>query len=86
MKSSQAAKVDSHDSVGLGTDFRMESRKLTGFALALDDQILHLCVFARDNAGDKHVSGSMIERFLFVVLSTAKGKTVISAFSVDSVT
>ena len=46
-------------SVGLGTDYRLESRKMTGFALALDDQILHLCMFARDS----HESGSKMEKF-----------------------
>jgi len=35
---------------------------MKGFALALDDQILHLCMFARKNAQDSHESGSMIRR------------------------
>jgi hypothetical protein len=39
--------VEVHASVGLGKDCRMESSHLTGFALALDDQILHMCIFAR---------------------------------------
>lgn len=39
--------VEVHPSVGLGKDCRMESSHLTGFALALDDQILHMCIFAR---------------------------------------
>lgn len=63
LKSSQTANVESRDSVGLGKDLRMESRKITGFALEFDDQVLHLCIFARENDRDMHVSGSRIERF-----------------------
>jgi len=62
MKSSQTAKVDSHNSVGLGRDLRMESRKITGFALELDDQILHLCIFGREGRG-RDTPGSGIARF-----------------------
>lgn len=42
-----SCKIETHDSVGLGTDCRLESDKLTGFALGLDDKILHMSVFAR---------------------------------------
>jgi len=42
-----SCKMETHDSVGLGTDCRLESEKLTGFALALDEKILHMSVFAR---------------------------------------
>jgi hypothetical protein len=51
--------VEVHPSVGLGKDCRMESSHLTGFALALDDQILHICIFAR-TAGK--VAGSGFSR------------------------
>ena len=44
-----AAETDTHPAVGLGTDFRLESKKLTGFALVLDDHLLHLSAFARQN-------------------------------------
>ncbi|MDP2647602.1 MAG: hypothetical protein Q8P24_21945, partial [Desulfobacterales bacterium] len=47
--------IESHTSVGLGIDLRMESKKFTGFALSLDDQILHLCVFAKED--DRHDNG-----------------------------
>jgi hypothetical protein len=47
IRSAQSAVPESRPSVGLGTDLRLESRKLTGFALALEDQILHLALFAR---------------------------------------
>jgi hypothetical protein len=51
------------DLVGLGTDLRMESRKITGFALPLDDQIMHPCIFIRENGRYRQVSGSRLERF-----------------------
>jgi hypothetical protein len=34
-----------HPSVGRGTDCHLESRAIAGFALAHDDQILHLSEF-----------------------------------------
>jgi len=49
--------------VGLGTDFRIESKKITGFALALDEQLLHISIFARADGGDRDVADSRIERF-----------------------
>ena len=59
MKASQTALIETNPSVGQGTDCRMESNKVTGFALALDEQILHLSIFGRTDMGsrDKHVSG-----------------------------
>lgn len=61
-KSALSAKAETRPSVGLGIDFRLESRKVTGFALALDDQLLHLSIFARVDGQDKHAD-SRIERF-----------------------
>ncbi|MDP2645525.1 MAG: hypothetical protein Q8P24_11340, partial [Desulfobacterales bacterium] len=55
IRASQASGIESHESVGLGIDLRMESKKITGFALSLDDQILHLCVFAKED--DRHDNG-----------------------------
>ena len=49
LKSSQKCSVEIHEGVGLGTDCRLESDKVTGFALAMDEKILHLSVFARTN-------------------------------------
>ncbi len=63
MKASRTARVESHESVGLGTDYRMESSKITGFSLALDNQILHLSIFARENGRDRQESASRIQRF-----------------------
>ena len=52
------ATVECHQSVGLGTDIRLESRTLTGFALAHEEKILHLSVFARSNGsrGDRYTT------------------------------
>ena len=63
MRASQAAQPETHPSVGLGTDYRLESKKITGFALALDGQILHLSLFARTNGHNQGKYGSRMERF-----------------------
>ena len=55
--------VESHRSVGLGTDIRLESRTLTGFALAHEDKILHLSVFARSNGSSEGRYSSRMQRF-----------------------
>jgi len=47
------ATVESHRSVGLGIDIRPESRSLTGFALAHEEEIVHLSVFAKSNGAMK---------------------------------
>ncbi len=62
-KSALSADAESHPSVGLGTDFRLESRKITGFALALDDQLLHVSIFARADGQNINPGDSRIERF-----------------------
>ena len=51
MQNALGAETESRPSVGLGTDFRMESKKITGFALALEEKILHLSVFAMNGNG-----------------------------------
>jgi len=53
-----AAGSDARPGVGLGTDFRIESRGVTGLALALNDQILHVSVFARANGDKRDRNGS----------------------------
>ena len=63
MKSSQTVHVESRESIGLGRDLRIESKRITGFALSLDDQILHLSIFARENGRDRQESASRIQRF-----------------------
>jgi hypothetical protein len=49
-------KVEPHPSVGLGTDCRLESKTITGFALAHDDHILHLSAFSRTGTENKEKS------------------------------
>ena len=62
-KAAFSADVDAHPGVGLGTDFRLESRKVTGFALALNNQILHMSIFARAEGGNTDTADSRIQRF-----------------------
>jgi hypothetical protein len=57
------AQVETHPSVGLGTDCRLESKKCAGFALAHEDQVLHLSVFARESGGEKTKPFSRMQRF-----------------------
>jgi ARG and Rhodanese-Phosphatase-superfamily-associated Protein domain len=57
------APVESHSSVGLGTDCRMGAERLAGFALVHEEQVLHLSVFARGNGSDKARHGSRMQRF-----------------------
>jgi len=59
----KAASVENRPSVGLGTDFRLESRNLNGFALVHEDQVLHLSVFARGNDHREEPSRSRMQRF-----------------------
>ena len=56
LQSPATCKVEPHPSVGLGTDCRLESKKITGFALAHDDQILHLSAFSRKGMSNKEKS------------------------------
>ncbi|MGD2270213.1 MAG: hypothetical protein PVI06_07435 [Desulfobacterales bacterium] len=53
LKKTADGRIGSHASVGLGTDCRLETKALTGFALVHQNQILHLSVFARAEAGDQ---------------------------------
>jgi hypothetical protein len=63
VKTANEAQVETHPSVGLGTDCRLDSNKCTGFALSHEDQVVHLSVFARES-GDKITnSSSRMQRF-----------------------
>ena len=62
-KAALAADAESHPAVGLGTDFRLESRKIIGFYLAFDDQLIHGSIFERVDGQDRKVADSRIERF-----------------------
>ncbi|MBW1706510.1 MAG: hypothetical protein JRJ86_15305 [Deltaproteobacteria bacterium] len=63
IKTARAARVQSHPPVGQGIDLRMESSKITGFALSLDNRILHLCVFARENGRNRNTNTPRMERY-----------------------
>jgi len=63
MKASQTAHVETNPSVGQGTDCRLESKKITGFALALDEQILHLSVFQRTDQRNESERVSSMRRY-----------------------
>jgi len=58
-----AATLESRPSAGLGTDCRLESKEINGFALVCDNQILHLSVFAKSNGGGEGFHSSRIQRF-----------------------
>jgi len=63
LKSAAGCRVEPHASPGLGTDCRLESETGTGFALAHDEQILHLSVFAREGRSNDPESRSGLQRF-----------------------
>ena len=62
-KAAFSADAEVRPGVGLGTDYRIESRKVTGFALALKDQILHLSVFDRGNGQNREQRTSRMGRY-----------------------
>jgi len=63
LKTANDAQVEIHPSVGLGTDCRLDSNKCTGFALAHEDKVVHLSVFAEESDGKKTKPSSRMQRF-----------------------
>ena len=63
LKAAQNAGIEKNLSVGQGTDYRLESEKITGFALALDDKILHLSVFERPDQRNESERVSSMRRY-----------------------
>ena len=49
--------VNERASISLGTDLRLVSQKVIGSALSLDDEILHLTAFARDEKDTRKKTG-----------------------------
>ena len=49
--------VNERASISLGTDLRLVSQKVIGSALSLDDEILHLTAFARDEKDTRRKTG-----------------------------
>jgi hypothetical protein len=63
IEASSECRAEIHQSVGLGTDCRLDSDKSTGFALAHDKQVLHMSLFARAAENNRQTPGSRIIRF-----------------------
>lgn len=63
LKASQNARIRHRPSVGLGTDIRLESEELTGFSLALDDKVLHLCIFSQKDNSNGIAYAARMQRF-----------------------
>jgi hypothetical protein len=63
LKDSLAATPETRPAVGKGIDHRFSSDKVTGFALCLDEQVLHLSVFAKTNGTGHVAQASRISRF-----------------------
>jgi hypothetical protein len=63
MKAARSVSLDEHKGVGAGTDYRLESEKITGFALAMDEKILQLSVFARQDGEGRNQGTSRLARF-----------------------
>ena len=63
LRAGLTAQTEIRPSVGTGTDYRLSSEKVTGFALCLDGKILHLSVFAKANGIGHAALGSRVARF-----------------------
>ena len=63
IEASSECRVEVHQSVGLGTDCRLDSDHSTGFALAHDKQVMHMSLFARAAENNRQTPGSRIIRF-----------------------
>ena len=62
-KDADSAGSEGQAGVGLGTDFRIESRRLTGLAMALNEKVLHLSVFARQTGQHREQRPSRMGRY-----------------------
>jgi len=51
ISSAKSASSKEHPSVGLGVDCRLESRSIIGFALVLDDKVIHISIFKKTGNG-----------------------------------
>jgi hypothetical protein len=55
--------LETHGAIGLGTDCRLESGKMTGFALSFDDKVIHMSIFARLEGLQGRAQTSRMARF-----------------------
>jgi flavodoxin len=63
LEASAECRVEAHQSVGLGTDCRLDSDGSTGFALAHKKQVLHMSLFAKAAENNRQTPGSRMIRF-----------------------
>ncbi|MEJ5359447.1 MAG: DUF6569 family protein [Desulfobacterales bacterium] len=61
LAAAQSARVESRPSVGLGVDLRLETEKLTGFALEHEEKIVHFVLFPQVES-EKHVELEFLVR------------------------
>ena len=59
----KTVQANSHQSVGLGIDFRIDSKKCIGFVLAFKEKVLHLSVFARTSNSEKFGPSVRMQRY-----------------------
>jgi hypothetical protein len=62
-KATDVAGSEGQAGVGLGMDFRIESKRVTGFGLVLNEKMLHVCVFARGNGQHREQRPSRMGRY-----------------------
>jgi hypothetical protein len=58
----RGATIETHPSVALGTDCRLDSEGVTGFGFEFNDQLLHLSVFSKRNESRREERGARMER------------------------
>jgi hypothetical protein len=63
LEASAGCRVETHKSVGQGTDCRLDSDRSTGFALAHEDRVLHMSLFAKVSESNAEFPGSRMIRF-----------------------
>jgi len=63
LDASVGCRVETHKSVGQGTDCRLDSDQSTGFALAHENRVLHMSLFAKAAETNRQTPGSRMIRF-----------------------
>jgi hypothetical protein len=63
IEAAYGCRVESHQSVGLGTDYCLDADGSTGFALAHEDRVLHMSLFAKAAENHQQTLGSRMIRF-----------------------
>jgi hypothetical protein len=63
LEAAAGCRVEAHQSVGLGIDCRLDTDQSTGFALAHEDRVLHLSLFAKAAQTNTEFPGSRMIRF-----------------------